>query len=40
MDFVFYYGVELGAGLTTGIVLIDIAYTGLKKLIGRYIHIG
>ena len=36
----FYCGLELGAGLATGVVLIDIAYTGLKKLIGRYIHIG
>lgn len=40
MDFMFYYGVELGAGLATGIILADVAYTGLKKLIGRYIHIG
>ena len=40
MDFMFYYGLELGAGLATGIILIDVAYNGLKKLTGKYIHIG
>lgn len=36
----FCYGVMMGAGITTGIILIDLIVSSVRKIIGRYVHIG
>ena len=36
----FIYGLTIGAGLCTGVIVADTIFYCSKKLIGKYIHIG
>ena len=40
MGTLFLYGLALGAGLVAGVFVTEMLFEGLKKLVGRYVHIG